>query len=271
MAELLPLADFLLLKVTSFFLIVTRVSGIMMFGPLLSSNSLPSNFRFVLTFAIALLLAPVVSAHAVDMYSTIDLVILIAGELLVGFIMGTFLQMMFQALQLAGQTAGTQLGLALANVVNPQFDEQTSTTAVIYVTVASLAFLGTGADREMIAALLESFKALPLGEVWHEESSYYLALRLFHESMIFAVRVAAPVTVVMLLTEIAMGFIGRTVPQLNILSIGFALRIIIGIIITAASMLAATEIFHDYIAVAFQYSYEALANMAVGHVEGVEF
>jgi flagellar biosynthetic protein FliR len=263
--ELLPLADFLVLNVTTFFLVVTRVSGIMLFGPLLSSNSLPADFRFYLTFAISILITPIVSTRSVDIYSTVDLILLLMGELLVGLILGTFLQMIFQALQLAGQTAGTQLGLALANVINPQFDEQTSTTAVVYVTVASLAFLGTGADREMLAALLETFAALPLGEVWFQESTDQLTLRLFQESMIFSVRVAAPVTIVMLLTEISMGFIGRTVPQLNILSIGFAIRIVVGIAITIASLGAATHVFQDYIAVAFEYSYEALANMAAEH------
>lgn len=261
MVELLPVEQFLMLKVTSFLLIVTRVSGLFIFSPLFSSNSLPGVFRVYTTIAISVLMTPIVTARSTEMNSLVGLVVAILGELLIGLILGTALQMIFQGLQLAGQTAGTQLGLALANVVNPQFDEQTSTTAVVYVTVASLAFLGIGAHRELIAALLETFAVLPLGEVWFHNSSYHLILQVFQESMVFAIRVAAPVTVALLLAEISMGFIGKTVPQLNILSIGFSVRILLGIAVTTASLFAATEVFQDYIGLALSYGYEMLANM----------
>ena len=260
--DALTLADFLQMEATRFLLVLTRVAGIFSFGPLISSNSLPNNFRVVTALAIALLISTSVPDPLIEARTMIDLVVMMVGELSIGLILGGFLQMMFQALQLAGQVAGTQFGLALARLVNPQFDDQVSTTGLVYLTIASLIFLVTGGHREMFAALLETFAVLPLGGVVLDESIAGLALVLLHRSMIFAARVAAPATVAMVLTEIAMGFVGRTVPQLNILSVGFSLRIIVGVTITMASLPTVGLVFHDQLGEALRIAYEALANLA---------
>lgn len=262
--KVLPLADFLEVNVATFVLVFLRVSGIFVFGPIVSSPSLPARFRIYLSMAIAVLMMGAVQAPRVEIHNMVDLVVAMVGEILVGFVLGSFLQMIFQSLQLAGQTAGQQLGLSLANVINPQFDEQTSTTSVVYATVASLTFFGIGAHREMIAALLETFDAIPPAEVFYRDSVRELALAVFQQSMVFALRVAAPVTVVLLLAEITMGFIGRTVPQLNILSVGFSLRILLGLFITMASLGGAMEVFLEEMSEAFHAAYEALAEMAPG-------
>lgn len=265
MQTALPFSDFLELRAIAFVLVFTRVSGIFVFAPIFSAPTIPGRFKVLVAFAIAVLLTGVVPAGSIEIRTMVDLVLAALGEILVGFILGNFLQMIFQALQLAGQTAGQQLGLSLANVVNPQFDEQTSTTSVIYATVASLAFFGIGAHRELFAALLETFDFLPLGGVFladsGEESARDLALVVFHQSMIFAVRVAAPATVCLLLAELALGFIGRTVPQLNILSVGFSIRIILGLFITMTSLTGSVDVFLEHLGSALGLAYEALADL----------
>ena len=259
----LPFAELLEWETLRFVLVLTRIAGLITFAPLLSSRSFSRRFRFFLALAMTLLMFQFAPSTSVSARTMVDLVLMLVGEVLIGFVLGTFLQMVFQALQLAGQTAGSQIGLALANVVNPQFDEQTSTTAVIYVTVASLIFLGTGADREMFAALLESFEVLPLGGLFWHDSIHEPALALLQQSTIFAVRIAAPVTVALVLTEIALGFVGRTVPQLNVLSVGFSLRIIVGIFVTMVTMHGAGFLFEGEISATFALAYETLAKLAL--------
>lgn len=257
----MPLEDFLELSAVTFVLTFTRVSGIFLFAPIVSSATFPARFRVMLGIVISILVVSVVQAPDVAVNNVVDLVLSMLGELLVGFILGSFLQMIFQSLQLAGQTAGQQLGLSLANVVNPQFDEQTSTISVVYATVASLSFFGIGAHREMFAALLETFEVLPLGSLYLSDSIRNFALEVFQESMIFAVRISSPAVVALLLAEIAMGFVGRTVPQLNILSVGFSLRILLGLFVIMASLTGSMDVFFEYMTSAFRISYEALAEL----------
>lgn len=261
--DLQSFGGFLELEVVAFFLVLARMSGLVLFGPVLSSRAMPRLFRFFLAFALALLVQAGMRPRVAIAPATIaDAGVAVFGEILIGLVLGTCLQMMFQALQLAGQNSGNQLGIALANVLNPQFEEQISTTAVIYVTVASLIFLAGGLDRQMVAALLETIDAIPLGGVVFSGDTLDILLRVFQQSMVFALRVTAPVTVALLLTEVAMAFVSRTVPQLNVQSVGFTLRIPIGILVTATSLTAVALLFVDELRDALAFAYRALANLA---------
>jgi flagellar biosynthetic protein FliR len=260
-AVVLPLAEFLEVKAVTFLLVLTRISGVFLFAPILSSNTLPRMFKFIVTFAMAILATSVVRPVDMEARTAIDVVIFLAAELLIGRVLGLMMDMSFQALQLAGQNAGNQLGLSLANVVNPQFDEQISTTSVVYVTVASLIFFIVGADREIFAALLETFQVIPLGRAVLDDSLLPMVMDAFREGMIFALRVSAPVTVSLLMAEIAMGFVGRTVPQLNVQSVGFSVRILLGITVTMVSLTSAGLLFHDELNKDLYYAYQALTDM----------
>lgn len=262
----LPLDAFLELYVLKLMLVLTRVAGIFSFAPIVSSNSFPRSLRFYLIFAMTLLLVLPVAPPPSFLQPTtvIDLVILMVGELLVGFLIGSYLQFLFAAVQLGGQLAATQFGLALAAVFNPQLDEQSSTTAALLVTVASLIFFGIGGHREMIAVLLETFTVLPLGTVRYHADLLPLTIDVLERSMLWALRIAAPATTALLLTEVALGFVGRTVPQMNILTVGFALRLLIGILITAAAVTGIASTFQEGLIDVFALTYEALARMAPG-------
>lgn len=240
------LEDVLVVEVASLMLVFMRVLGLMLFAPIFSAQALPLSFRFYLVIAITFVMAPAVTQARIEPANVLEMGISMVGELSIGMLLGTLVHFIFAALQLAGQTSGTQLGLALANVVNPQFDDQASTTAVVYATIASLIFFTTGLDREMFRALLDTFNRVPLGQVFIDRSVLDAVRQVFGQSMILAVRVAAPVTAALLLAEIAMGFVGRTVPQLNVLSVGFSLRIVLGLIVTMAAMSDVGRLFFSY-------------------------
>lgn len=263
------LSDFLVIQVTTFMMVLTRMAGILMFGPMFSSESTPQTIRFYIALAMTFVMTPVVASAQPFVGNMVDLVIALAGEMLIGFVLGNILRFVFQGLQVAGQVVGQQMGLALANVVNPAFDDQASTIGVLYVTIATLLFLAIGAHREMFAAVLDTFRILPPGRVLYSDFVRISTLDMFHESMQFAVRVAAPTTVALLLTEIAMGFVGRTVPQLNVITIGFAIRILVGVFFTLAAMYAVGLGTVDQFFLALDYGNEALEAMAV-HSAGVE-
>lgn len=256
------LQDYLQVEAAGFLLVFMRVLGLFLFAPLYSSRLLPVSIRVHLAIAIAYGVVGLTQPPASAPTDVLDLAGRMAAELVVGLILGSFVQFVFAALQLAGQTTGLQLGLALANVVNPQFDEQISTTAVVYATVASLIFLATGLDRELFRALFETFDVVPPGAVVLDASSIEVVFRVLQQSMIFAVRVAAPVTIAMLLAEIAMGFVGKTVPQLNILSVGFSVRIVLGLVVTMAGLSEVGRGFLDYAGQAVLDAVDALARLA---------
>jgi flagellar biosynthetic protein FliR len=255
----LPLVEVLQLDAVTLALVISRVSGIFLFAPIWSSRLLPVRARLYLALAVTALLASVVPAPQSAVTSLVELAVLIAGELAIGLVIGTILQITIQGLQLAGQAVGTQIGFALANVVNPQLDDQVSTFSIFYAVLGTLIFLAVGGDRQMLAALLETFAAIPLGDANYNESTGELILAVFQQSTILAVRVAAPVTFSLILAEIALGFVSRTVPQLNLLSIGFSLRIFVGLLVGAISCGAIAAVFVIDLSNTFEVVYEALS------------
>lgn len=243
-----PLDEYLSIEVASIILVFMRIYGLMLFLPIFSSQTLPVTFRFYLVLAMTLLVSPVVSAPSASASATmISMGVSMLGELAIGGVIGSLVHFVFAALQLAGQVSGTQLGLALAGISNPQFDDQAATTSVVYATIASLAFFITGLDREVFRVLLDTFAIIPLAQVAVDDSFLPFVLEMFGQSMILAIRIAAPVTLALFLAELAMGFVGRTVPQLNVLSVGFSVRILLGLFITLAGLSEVGDIFCDYL------------------------
>ena len=262
MSPPISFADYLGLEVTTFFFVFMRIIGLLVFAPIFSARMLPGMVRIYLALAITILFAGLVAPPRVETSTMISLVVVMAGELAIGLVLGTFVQIIFAALQLAGQVTGTQLGLALANVINPQFDDQSSTNAVVYSTLASLIFFTTGLDREMFRVLFDSFEFIPLGEVFIRESLLDYGLTVFQQSMILAVRISVPIIVALTMAELAMGFIGRTVPQLNILSVGFSVRIVLGLVITVVGLGDMGTMFFSYMGDAIIEASQAIADMA---------
>jgi flagellar biosynthetic protein FliR len=254
-----PLDAYLSIEIGSILLVFMRVYGLMLCLPIFSSQTLPVTFRFYIVFAMTLLLSSVVTPPNVADATMVSMGVTMLGELAIGAIIGSLVQFVFSALQLAGQVAGTQLGLALAGISNPQFDDQSATTSVVYATIASLAFFVTGLDREVFRVLLDSFAVIPLAQVAFEDSLMPFVMHVFGQSMILAVRIAAPVTLALFLAELAMGFVGRTVPQLNILSVGFSVRILLGLFITMAGLTEVGDIFCDYLIEAVAESAEQMS------------
>ncbi|MBX9653047.1 flagellar biosynthetic protein FliR [bacterium] len=261
MSPPIQFADYLGLEVTTFFLVFMRIFGLLLFAPIFSARMLPGNVRIYLAFAITILFAALVPPPRFQSTTMLSLVVVMAGELLIGLVVGSFMQMIFAALQLAGQVTGTQLGLALASVVNPQFDDQASTNSVVYATLGSLIFFVTGLDREMFRVLFDSFSVIPLGEVVARQSILDYALVVFQQSMILATRISTPIIVSLTMAELAMGFIGRTVPQLNILSVGFSVRIVLGLVITLVALGDMSTMFFSYMGDAIIEASQAVADM----------
>lgn len=248
-------------EVASFLFVFFRMLGLMLFCPIFSSPALPMNLRFYLVMAMSFAVAGIVDPPVAKATTMVDLGVMASAELVIGLVLGAFVQFVFAGIQLAGQTIGLQLGLALGNIVNPQFDDQTSTMAVVYATAASLIFLATGLDREVFRAILESFGTIPLGGIVVGESLWGFIATVFQQSMILAIRVAAPVTVALFLAEIAMGFVGRTVPQLNVLSVGFSIRILLGLVIMMVGLSEVGRAFFDSTGQAIVEGYKAIGSL----------
>ncbi|MBI1349135.1 hypothetical protein GC163_22935 [bacterium] len=157
----------------------------------------------------------------------LNYLIVAAGELSLGLLLGLGVMTVLAGLQLAGQIIDQQAGFSLGEIVNPDLDSTGSVTgqALSYLGMTLFVLLEPlGGHLTMLRTLLETFETLPLGEAWVSASATELVGSLVQESLAVGLRVAAPMLVMMTLIDITLGFLGHSVPQVNIQAVGFTTR-----------------------------------------------
>jgi flagellar biosynthetic protein FliR len=220
-----------------FVLILTRTSGLLMTSPLLGARDVPLRIRALISFAMAVLLLPVLMASpaAGRPATLIEAAIALGGELAIGAVLGLGVMILFAGLQVAGQLIGQLSGMSLGEVFDPTFDDSSHvmTQLMYYVTMATFVILG--GHRRLVAALVETFAALPPGSGMPPDAAETLTTLLSH-SFALGVRLAGPTTVALLLSIVILAIIGRTVPQLNVLLLGFSLNSLLALAVLALSL-----------------------------------
>lgn len=222
-------------------LVLARVMGLFLTAPLLNSSAIPVRIKVYLSLGVAVVVLPNILAMRPAVMGWADLVTGIGAEMALGAVFGFVLNLMFTGLQLGAHVVSQQAGLSMAEVFNPAFDSDMDVLGSIYYWVAAMAFLAAGGHRMLVRSVLETFTVLPpMGFSW-PDSVGALTLQAFAVVFELAVRVAWPVLLALLLSELAMGFVNRLMPQFNILVVGFPLRILVGMLVVFVTMTVAVD------------------------------
>jgi len=214
-----------------FFLVFLRVGAILMSIPIFDSRGIPFFFKIALAFATGMVLFPLLKLDVVPVTADLfTLGISAAGEIFLGLAIGFSVKLIFTGIQLAGQLAGYQMGLAIANVMDPATSEQVPLLAQFNNLIGLLVFLSINAHYWFIKALTESFSLVPPLNVNFGNSLIEQFIRLSGNMFVIALQVGAPVIAAMLLTSVAFGLIARTVPQMNVFIVAMPLKIGVGLL-----------------------------------------
>ena len=215
-------------------LVLVRISGIIAFSPFFSSNALPMRTKAVFALATAYLLAPVVAslpgASAALSYSAL------IGELAVGLVYGLTLALMNEMLLLAGQIAGLQFSFSLVNLMDPASPIQTPLLGEMFQLMGLLVVMAAGLDRVLLASLVRSFHAVPVGGYAMASVAASALVRAAGGVFLAAVQLAAPVLAVTLLVEVAVALMGRLSPQLPVISLTVPLKTLTGFALLIGSL-----------------------------------
>lgn len=239
-----------------FLLVLFRMSGIFFFAPMLGSMTVPVKAKIILTLSLSLCVYPMllqpgsaalanvapVVAHPISVYM---LPVAVAMELLVGYVIGFGASLPMLGMQIAGQINDQQMGLGFGSIFNPDIDAQLGAVAQFYYLLGTTLFLIIGGDRVLLSTMVGSFGHIPLGGFEMTHDIFTLIIGLLTAAFELALRVSAPLLCLIFLETVAMGFLARTVPQLNILSVGFPIRIIAGLCILIASLAVVIHVWHD--------------------------
>lgn len=246
-------------KFLLFTLVLTRVSGLTMTAPIYGTKEVPIQVRVLLAVALALLITPTQWDAAVEYPgTTIHYLVFVAGELLVGLCLGLGILILFSGMQLAGQMIGRVGGLMLADVFDPTTETSVPMFSRLLLLVALAVFVCIGGHRMLMAGLLDTFQTIPpgCGAIPHSIARTFVVL--LTQSFSLGIRAAVPVVTALLLSTLVMGLISRTLPQLNILMVGFGLNSMLTFATLSLTLGAMAWAFQEQVQPALQILLEAL-------------
>lgn len=216
-------------QIETFIFILLRVSSIVATMPILGNRTVPVRVKGGLSLMIVFLLFPFVELH-ISSSDILPLALRMAGEIMIGVTIGLAGRLVFAGVQLAGQLAGFQMGFAIVNVFDPMTSTQVSIVAQFQYLLAMLVFLAVDGHHLFLYAIAESYRILPaLGFHFSGELTQAI-VELSTDIFIIAIKTGAPVIAMLLMISIGFGLIARTVPQINILIVGFPVKIAVGLI-----------------------------------------
>lgn len=212
-----------LLQITSFLLIFLRLFAVVSVFQPFGMRFMPISIRLLLAIAISIILSQIYTLKETP--ETNMLIAFGIKEVIIGLVIGLLSNIICYLLQIAGQIIDFQVGLSLANIVNPAFDIQVSPIGDLLFVLGIFIFLITGGYLQVIEALGYSFNIVPLGRVNLSDYVFLDAFKLLGNfTLQVALRFSAPIVTTMLLVDIIIGIIARTVPQINIFIIGLPLK-----------------------------------------------
>ena len=269
----------------SFFFVFVRVVAVVNAMPVLSNQTVLRPVRLAIAFWVSLvILGPTLGLNewqqgrplpaVVGTYEgVLHFAVAVAAEMVIGLVLGFIGQMLVNSITLAGEIIGQQSGFSAASVLDPITGQDIFLMATIKIWFATLIFLAIGGPELIFSALADSFRLigpgegvslLRLGEVGYKIFNYSDGTRMAMASIMYkvGVQIAAPMVGAMILISVAEAFIARTVPQLNILVVGFAVRIVIGLYLLYWMMRFTVEKFELFLGQYTQYAEAALNRLA---------
>lgn len=227
--------DILTNKYQLFLLIFVRVSGIFIFSPIFSSQNVPNPLKIGFSFFLSILLTTTLNVNYLSSIET-NYILLIIKELMVGIIIGYVSYAFFSAFYVLGQIVDMEIGFGMVNVIDPQNKVQVPVMGNFYYILALLVFLMINGHHVVIKALIESYEFVPIGSFYFSEGITHKLVEILAKTFSLGFRISSPIVVVMLLIDILLGVLSRTMPQMNVFVVGMPLKIIVGLLIVAVSI-----------------------------------
>lgn len=204
--------------------------------PVFGYTAVPLQVKAALGFVLALALAPTASLGLQGAtLGPLPLVGAAIAEAAVGLVIGAATILILAGAEFAGTLVGLQMGFSIVNVMDPQQEQEVSLIGRLEYLLALMIFIALDGHHMLLGALAESFRVVPLGGGTIGAEPSLLFARMSAELLVVAVKLAAPVLAILLLTEIALGFVARAMPQMNVFIISFPLKIGVGMLAMAVT------------------------------------
>ena len=223
--------DLLQNHAAAFLLVLTRISGIFIVAPFLGSQNIPQYFRVGIAFAMTLVIYPVVMQRInfVAPPTVLAYTFSVLSELFVGWLIGFVAYICLMAVNMAGKIMDLQAGFAVVNEMDPTSGQQNPLIGSFLYYLTLIVFVLANGHHVLITALVNSIDVIPITGVQLNTSLATIMVDFTANIFLTGMKIAMPLTFAILLTNVSLGVLARTMPQMNIFVVGIPMQIVVGL------------------------------------------
>jgi flagellar biosynthetic protein FliR len=238
--------------------VMTRIGAAMLAAPLFGAGGVPMQARVVVTGAIAVLVCAWTPVAAPPLLFSVQGLLMVMGEVLVGLTLGFVLQFSFAAPIIAAEIIGGAMGMAMATAVDPSSGTQSPALGQYFSVVLTVIFLAFGGHLLWLGLVVDSYQVFPPGQTWLGQDRFEMILGFGSTMFATAVSIALPVTLVLMVVQIVTGVLSRSAPALNLFALGLQAGVLAGLAALIASAPLITDQFTDLSATAIEQTRSVL-------------
>jgi len=225
-------------------MVAARLIGLVLVAPVIGDRAVPVKVRIALGLVIALALSPIIAHRSPAALESLlrepSMLLVAAGaEVAVGLALGFLARAVFWACCAGGEIVAHQMGIAAADILVPSAPSATSPVGAMYYLFVLVLFLLTNGHHLVLGAVAGSYEGIGVGAFSVGAGAAGSIASVLTAVLVVALKLAAPALVVLLLVEVAVGVLSRTTPQLNVLSVGFPIKILIGLLVSLVVLVPA--------------------------------
>ncbi len=216
-------------ELTRFLFITARISGFILFNPMLGRRNIPAIFRSGMALVLSMFVASVSTQQVPLPAGTAELMVRLLLEIAIGVLLGMAVNFFFYIPQLAGSMIDTQMGMTMNQMYDAGSQANLSVSGQLLNLLMTLLFFAGGGHLTLLRIFLTSEQIVPYGQVSVGLPAYNLLLELFVECTVLAVKLCMPILAAELIAQVGMGILMKVIPQINVFAINIELKVIVGL------------------------------------------
>ena len=235
-----------------FFMLFSRISGVIAFFPFFSHMSIPVPVKTALAFYLTILFFPV--THLAHIPTDIgSMAVMVVSEFMLGFIAALILNFVFAALGLAGGQISMIMGFSMASVMDPTTGTNTPIIGQILTLIAVMILLAFNGHHLMLLFLSQSISHIELGAFYPDAQLWEYINQSVRHMFMMGLIIAFPFIALSILSDVIFGMLMKTMPQFNLLVVGFPIKIFLSIMVMISVLAAMMGLFKTDFLKALEY------------------
>lgn len=222
-------------------LILSRMSGLVLFNPLLGRSNIPAYIKSGLILLLSFTTYSMTGMAPPEVGTVLEMGVLCIWELGMGYLLGLAVNLFFYVPLLGGEIIDIQMGMSMGRTYDPSSQASATVTATLLNVLMSLLFFAANGHITLLRIMLTSGEIVPFGQVMLGRDVLWSLLELFVECTVLAVKLCMPILAAELIGQLGMGILMKVIPQINVFSINIELKVIIGLALLLMLMLPVSE------------------------------